>query len=158
MALMLPNHLSEVHKMAQYDLVETPIDFSINPFEEEVSLLQPRVIFVVAQDNMQPPNSHGHKWITEKDHEVLQYYFRELEIESLFTPSEEVEVAIKIKKYKERIKKIKNLLDKAVRPEAPDRAMRQYGNDIRYSSPHSRSSSSKGKSSSKGAKTASTYT
>ncbi|MBF8302451.1 MAG: polymerase sigma factor [Candidatus Dadabacteria bacterium] len=158
MALMLPNHLSEVHKMAQYDLVETPLDFSINPFEEEVSLINQKETEVVSQDNMQPLNGNSQSWITEKNHKLLHYYFREVETEPLFTPREEVEVAIKIKKYEERIKKIKNLLDKAVRPEAHDRAMRQYGNDIRYSSPHSRSSSSKGKSSLRGAKTASTYT
>src|SRR3990172_6620415 len=116
--------------MAQYDLVETPIDFSIKPFVGEVSLINQKEKEPIVLDNMQPPNSHGHKWITEKDHEVLQYYFRELEIEPLFTPSEEVEVAIRIKKYKKRIKKVKNLLNKAVR---------QSGNDIRYFSPHSRS-------------------
>lgn len=134
--------------MTQYDLVETPLDFSIKPYEEEVSLINQKEKEPIVLDNMQPSNGNSQRWITEKNHNLLQYYFREVEIESLFTPSEEVEVAIKIKKYKERIKKIKNLLD---------RAIRQSGNDIRYSSFHHSSSSRKVKSSTKGTKIANTY-
>ena len=135
--------------MAQYDFVETPLNFSIYPFEEEVSLINQKEVEVVAQENIQPSNRNSHRWITEKNHKVLQYYFREVETEPLFTQSEEVKVAIRIKKYKERIKKIKNLLNKA---------MRQSGNNIRYFSFHFSSSSGKKKSPLRGAKTVSRYT
>ncbi len=135
--------------MTQYDFVEAPLDFSTKSYEEEVSLINQKEKEPIVLDTIQPSNSNRHRWITEKDHELLQYYFREVETEPLFTQSEEVEVAIRIKKYKERIKKIKNLLNKA---------MRQSGNDIRYFSFHFSSSSRKKKSPLRGAKTVSRYT
>ena len=141
--------MSEIHKMTQYDFVEAPLDFSTKSYEEEVSLINQKEKEPIVLDTIQPSNSNRHRWITEKDHELLQYYFREVETEPLFTQSEEVEVAIRIKKYKERIKKIKNLLNKA---------MRQSGNDIRYFSFHFSSSSRKKKSPLRGAKTVSRYT
>ena len=134
--------------MAQYDFVETPLNFSIKPYEEEVSLINQIEVEVVDQDNMQPSNRNSRRQVAEKNHEVLQYYFRELGIEPLFTPGEEIEVAIRIKKCKEKIKKVKSLLNKAVR---------QSGNDIGYSSSQFSSSSRKKKSPLRGAKTASTY-
>jgi len=128
--------MGDTNKIARYDLVDIHLDFSINPFEEEVSLLNPKETEVVTKDYIQPSRSNDYDPLMEKDQELLEIYFEELSTESLFSPREEAEVAIKMKRCKESIKKIRNLLNKAVN---------HSGNSIRCVSPRSHISARKGK-------------
>ncbi len=67
------------------------------------------------QYNTQSENRNGPRRISEEDHRLLQSYFREVGGEPLLTPSEELEISIKIKKYEAKARKIKTLLDKFMR-------------------------------------------
>ncbi len=135
--------------MAQDILPETIRDFSIEPFMEEGSLInRNETEAVLFQDDVQSPNDKGYKFLTEEDHRLLQYYFKEVGWEPLFSSGEEAKVCIKIKEYEAKAKKIKALLDKTVR---------ESRNNIRYFPIRSRSSSRGRKSHTRKAKIASAY-
>lgn len=70
---------------------------------------------VIDHYDTQPENTNGHKWISREEYKLLQSYFREVGVEPLLSPSEELEISIKIKKYEAKAKKIKTLLDKLIR-------------------------------------------
>ena len=115
MAQILPRHLNEVYKMSQDNLVETIQDFSIEPFMERDNLTNKNGTEAIVQDEVQSPSENGYKRISEEDCKLLQYYFKEVGGEPLLSPGEEAEICIKIKGYQAKAKKIKALLNKAIR-------------------------------------------
>jgi RNA polymerase primary sigma factor len=132
MAQLLLSHLSEVYKMSQDNLVETIQDFSIEPFMEKDSLTNKNATEAVAQDEVQSPNDNGYRRLSEEDCKLLQYYFKEVGGEPLLSPGEETEICIKMKEYQSKVKKIKTLLNKAIRESKVD---------VKYSPPRPRISS-----------------
>jgi RNA polymerase primary sigma factor len=133
--------------MAQDILPETIRDFSIEPFIEGGNLInRNETEAVLFQDDFQSPNDKGYKFLPEEDHRLLQYYFKEVGWEPLFSPGEEAKICIKIKEYEAKAKKIKTLLDKTVR---------EARNNIGYLPMRSRSSARVRKSHTRKAKIAS---
>jgi RNA polymerase sigma factor (sigma-70 family) len=84
---------------------------------------------VIARHDTQPANAnvHGRRLIPDVDRRLLRFYFREVEAEPLLNLSEELYLSMKISEYNAKAKKIKTLLDKA---------MRLYRKEFKKSSPH----------------------
>ncbi|MGE5444495.1 MAG: RNA polymerase sigma factor RpoD/SigA [Ignavibacteriales bacterium] len=82
---------------------------------EDNSIGESEAEAIIARYDTQSENSNGHRGVSEEDYRLLQSYFREVGGEPLLTPSEELEISIKIKKYEARARKIKTLLDRFMR-------------------------------------------
>jgi len=81
-------------------------DYLINQIETEA---------IFTRYETQPENKNRRSRISHEDYGLLQSYFREVGGERLLSPSEELELSVKIKKYEAKAKKIKTLLNKSIR-------------------------------------------
>jgi len=96
--------------MAQENLVEALDMFSIDNLVEEDALINQRE--TATKEGNSSPNGNGHKVASEDDYRILQSYFKEVGNENLLSPSDEVEISIKIKKYEAKTKEVQELINK----------------------------------------------